>query len=141
MTLNAFSLLRTRLRTRLGRRGAVAVEYAILLPVFLLLVLGAMDMGRLLWTQVTMDRFVQQAARCAVVTPATCGTAAQVQTFAATTNYGMSFTGATFGLATTTCGAGVNGKLISLSMPFQFSAPLISPSITLAAQACYPVTS
>lgn len=136
MTLYAMSLrpLRARLRAHVGRRGSVAVEYAILLPVFLLLVLGAMDMGRLLWTQVTLDRFVQQAARCAVVTPTTCADAAQIQTFALTTNYGMSFTDATFTVTTPAC-----GKQIAASLPFKFSAPLISPSITLAAQACYPV--
>lgn len=138
MTNSVFRRLRGALRARLGSRGVVAVEYAILLPVFLLFVLGIMDMGRLLWTQVTLDRFVQQAARCAVITPSTCGTAAQIQTFAVTTNYGMSFSDAAFTLASpTTCGT-VAGKLVTVSKPFQFSAPLISPSLTLGAQACYP---
>jgi Flp pilus assembly protein TadG len=136
MMLRALSLgtARTRLRKRLGRRGTVAVEYAILLPAFLLLVLGGMDMGRLIWTQVTLDRFVQQAARCAVVTPATCGNAAAIETWAISTNYGLPMSGATYSLTTPTCGANV-----SVQLPFKFSAPLISPNMTLAASACYPV--
>lgn len=126
--------LHARLTRGLGQRGAVAVEYAILLPVFLLFVLGAMDMGRLLWTQVSLDRFVQQAARCAVVTPGTCGSSAQIETFATTTNYGLPFTGAAFALTSPTC-----GRQVSVTLPYKFSAPLISPDISLSASACYPV--
>lgn len=134
MTDLVLSPLRARLRVRLGQRGAVAVEYAILLPVFLLFMLGAMDMGRLLWTQVTLDRFVQQAARCAVVTPTTCGTSAQIETFAATTNYGLSFSDADFSLTSPAC-----GRQVSVTLPFKFSAPLISPEMNLSATACYPI--
>lgn len=139
MTRKAFPRLRARLAPILGARGSVAVEYAILVPVFLLFVLGMADMGRLLWTQVTLDRFVQQAARCAVVTPTTCASSSAIQTsFAASTNYGMSLSDAAITLTSpATCGT-VAGKLVTISKPFEFSAPLISPTITLAARACYP---
>ena len=56
--------------------GSVAVEYGLLLPALLLLVLGVMDVGRLLWTQATLDRAVEAAARCAAVNTISCASTA-----------------------------------------------------------------
>ena len=52
------------------RRGTAAIEYAIVLPVLLLFVLGIMDTGRLLWTYVTIYRATEAAARCAAIAAA-----------------------------------------------------------------------
>ncbi len=45
----------------------MAVEYGIILPVLLMLMLGIIDTGRLIWTQTTLDRAVEAAARCGAV--------------------------------------------------------------------------
>ena len=45
------------------RRGAVAVEFALIMPVFLLVVLFMLDISIVLATQVTMDSAAQAAAR------------------------------------------------------------------------------
>jgi Flp pilus assembly protein TadG len=58
--------------------GATAVETALLMPLMLLLLLGAMEIGRLAWTQMVLNNAVQDLARCAAVTKATCGNADQV---------------------------------------------------------------
>ncbi len=49
------------------RRGSTAIEYAIVLPVLLMFVLGIIDAGRLLWTYVTIYRATEAAARCAAI--------------------------------------------------------------------------
>ena len=47
--------------------AATAVEFAIAVPVFLLLVLGIFDMGRMMWVQNTITHAAQKGARYAVV--------------------------------------------------------------------------
>ena len=71
-------LIRHRAGSLRSRRGSVAVEYAFILPVLLLFVLGIMDTGRLIWTYATLNRAAEAAARCASVDTATCGTVAQI---------------------------------------------------------------
>lgn len=118
-----------------GERGAVAVEYGIILPVFLVLVLGMMDTGRLLWTQTTLDRAVEAAARCSVVNTLQCGTATQVQQYAVTQAYGVNITSAAFTVAAQACGVKV-----TVAYPFRLVIPWLTVSqVTLNASGCYPV--
>lgn len=48
-------------------RGQSAVEFAILLPVLLLLLLNVMEWGFVLWTQMTLENAVRDGARSAAV--------------------------------------------------------------------------
>ena len=116
------------------RQGNTAVEFAIVLPVFLLLVLGIIEFGRLLWTQSTLQHAVEAAARCATVNTSLCGTASQVQSFAAGEVFGQSVPASTFSLTTPSC-----GTQVSASLPFSFVVPKLFPyKITLTAQSCHP---
>ena len=57
---------RSRTRSRLAprtERGAVAVEFALIVPVLLLLVLGMIDFGRLWFTQVSLSQAAREGAR------------------------------------------------------------------------------
>jgi hypothetical protein len=57
---------RSRTRSRLAprnERGAVAVEFALVVPVLLLLVLGMIDFGRLWFTQVSLSQAAREGAR------------------------------------------------------------------------------
>jgi Flp pilus assembly protein TadG len=115
--------------------GAAAVEFAIILPILLLCVLGLIEFGRAIWTQATLDYAVQAAARCAAVDPLTCGTAAQTQQYATTRAPGLSLPAAVFTLTTAACGAQVTA---SLAFDFLVSA-LLPYSQTLSATACFPI--
>lgn len=49
------------------RGGASAAEFALVLPVFLVLLLGTIDVGRLMWTWNRAEKATQMAVRYAVV--------------------------------------------------------------------------
>ena len=115
--------------------GAVALEYGIILPVFLMLVLGLIDTGRLLWTQTTLDRAVEAAARCGAVNTVACGTAAQVQQKAVDEAYGLTIETSSFTVSVRSCGVQVDADY-----PFKLIIPWIARTdLTLTASGCYPV--
>ena len=70
--------------TRLARcsRGATALEFALISPPLLMLLIGTMDVGRLLWTRAALQDAVVRAARCVAVTPKICGNPDEIGTFA-----------------------------------------------------------
>lgn len=112
------------------------MEYAIVLPAFLMFVLGLFDCGRLIWTYATLARAVEAAARCAVLT---CNT--DIRTYAAGQAWGLGLTSSAFTATTTSCGKQVSGTLT-----FQFVIPWFygtSPygsanALTVTTSACYP---
>jgi len=53
-------------RNSKGKRGEGLVEFAIVLPLFFLLMFGILDMGHLYFVQVTLENAVRQAGRYAV---------------------------------------------------------------------------
>src|SRR5258708_31453331 len=71
-------------------RGAAATEFALVAPALCLVLYGTMEFGRMAWTQEALNFAVEEAARCASVTPSVCGTSQQIATYAASeisTNY------------------------------------------------------
>jgi uncharacterized membrane protein len=118
-----------------GQSGATALEYVLVLPALLLFLLGIMDMGRLVWTQATLDHAADAAARCAAIDVTDCGTAAAIQTYAAGQAYGMTLPTSDFSVTTAAC-----GQQVSVSAPFVFViSGWVSPgTVTLTANACYP---
>ena len=53
----------TRIRTRTNRHGAAAVEFALVCPLFLLLVIGMIAFGRVIMVRHVIQCAVSQAAR------------------------------------------------------------------------------
>jgi len=114
------------------RRGTAGIEYALAAPALMLLVLGATDVGRLAWTQATLDFAASSAARCAAFDDA-CATDSQVKTFAATQTYGMTVPSSAFAVSLQTC-----GRQVSVARAFRFVTPM-ARTVTLQASACYPL--
>jgi Flp pilus assembly protein TadG len=114
--------------------GAEAVEMAIALPFLLVFILGTLDVGRMAWTQGTMDFAAAAAARCAAVDAVNCATTAEIQAYGAAHAYGMTVPASDFVVSTATCGHNV-----TVTLPFSLISPyLAANNFTLNSSACYP---
>ena len=115
-----------RLRLRVGNdRGAAAVEFALVLPLLLITVLGLVDFGRAYSMQISLT----QAAREGVRVAALGGSAADATT--RTTNAAVGVNGITVGV--TTCPAAVtptSDAQVIASRTYDYITP-ISPLFTL----------
>jgi Flp pilus assembly protein TadG len=128
------SRLRRLARLRKACAGTTAIEFAILLPAFLLLLLGVVEFGRMIWTQVSLQQAVEAAARCLSV--AQC-TSSNAPSYAVEQAYGLSVPASDFTVSSPSCGVEV-----SASYPFGFVVPSLFPwQVTLTAQSCYPLQS
>ena len=117
-----------------ARAGTTAVEFALVAPALFLILFGAVEFGRLLWTQAALHFAVEEAARCASVTPSVCGTSAQIAAYAANTVSPLSIASTAFTSTTPSC-----GHQVSASLNYQFVVTGLFPSTpTLTAQACFP---
>ncbi len=114
------------------RDGSLSVDFALIAGPLLLLVLGTMEVGRMLWYQNALHYSVQEAARCATVDVNNCNTSYQIKNYAAARS-GASFTSEVFSTSTAAC-----GNLITASYPMSLDIPFAAMSITLTAQSCYP---
>jgi uncharacterized membrane protein len=129
------------------RSGATAIEYAIVLPVLLLFILGIMDTGRLLWTYVTIYRATEAAARCAAIaaavpTAVTCTNSTQTKNYAVAAAWGLAINASAFTVSNPAC-----GMQVQASYDFRFVTPWFPGfggsalgTKTLAATVCYPFT-
>jgi Flp pilus assembly protein TadG len=123
-------------------RGAVAVEFALVLPLLLLIVFGIIDFGRALNAQITLTQAAREGARLAAV-----GNADVVgQTRAAAT--GLSPVNVTVTRCQTGAGPSANA-VVSVSYSFSFVTPIgaiagmfggsgFGSPITLTAQGVMP---
>lgn len=115
------------------RSGATALEFAMLLPVFLPLLFGVVQFGQMFWTQTAMQHAVEMAARCATINATTCGSASATQTYAATQAFGLTLPSGTFTASTAAC-----GNQVAASYAFPFVTAWFPATINLTAQSCYP---
>jgi len=117
-----------------AREGATAVEFALIAPALFMTLFGAVEFGRLMWTQAALHFAVEEAARCASVTPGTCGTSDQITAYAANAVSPLSIPSTAFTSTTPSC-----GHQVSASFNYQFVVTGMFPlTPTLTAQACFP---
>jgi Flp pilus assembly protein TadG len=126
-------------------RGASAVEAAIALPILLVLIFGVIEVGFMLWTQVSLNFAVEQAARCGAlnygVPKATiCKTAATIQSFAVAQAVGIpNLTTANFTVHTNGAAVCGSGTQVAASYNFQSMVQSLVPyTLTISATSCYP---
>jgi len=117
------------------RSGATLVEFAIVGGLFFLLIIGVVEVGRLLWTLNALHYGTQQAARCAAVNSSLCGTNSLMQSWAAGSG-GSTLPGTAFTLTTPTCGMQVTG-----SYTMRLYIPYVNMNPTLTSTACFPKSS
>jgi hypothetical protein len=138
--------MRRFLLGRLLRRegGTVAIEFAMVFPLFIMMMLGIVEFGRFLWADNTLRHAVQEGARCAAlhcceVAGATCETP---QEFAALRAAGLNVTEDDFLLDSDTCGMRMRAGADGEGMQFTFVAGeilgLAGVDLRMRAEACFP---
>jgi Flp pilus assembly protein TadG len=115
------------------RRGNAAIEVALTLPALMLMIFGVIEFGRALWLQNALDFSVAEAARCASVNATLCGTEAEITAFASE-QAGSGFDASIFSAGSASC-----GHSVSASYPMALTIPFAPISVTLQAQACFPI--
>ena len=126
---------------RLGgcRRGATAVEFGILLPTYLIMVLGVVEVGRALWIKSSLQFACEKAARYAIVN--TSASTSTVANYALTrlANTGINTTGVTFSAVQDTTGS-VTFVTISGTYNFTVLVNIVPmPDVTLTAISRVPL--
>lgn len=133
--------------------GATAIEFAFLAPIFLVLLFGAIEFGRALWTEQALQQTATAAARCMAIPQSACATSGDYYSATKTTTYvqqvarqwGVAIP--TAGITLTpnaTCGLASGTFFSQVSLASTFTSPvstLINISnggISLNATACYP---
>jgi Flp pilus assembly protein TadG len=111
---------------RKKRRGAAAVEFAIVLPVFVLLVFGMIEYGRMVMVQQVITNASREGARLAVLDGAT---ASSVQSAVTTylTNAQISGGTCTISPANPSSAASGDPVTVTVSIPFSSVSWLPSP--------------
>jgi hypothetical protein len=124
-------------------RGSAIVEFAIALPVFVLMIFSFIQVGLALWTQIGLQHGVEMAARCATIQPVvngspTCNNASSIQNFAAQHSFGLRHPPPTFTWSLQTCGNEVTAS-VAFALPILHLISYKVGSVTLHAQSCYPI--
>jgi Flp pilus assembly protein TadG len=118
------------------QRGTSAVEIALTLPVFLLILLGVWQICFGLWAQFALQHGAEMAARCMNVNPTVCSTTtiSTTQSYAAAQSYGLNPSPSDFTVSNPTCGYEISAKYTV--SPFVGNIGI--PAFNVYAQACYP---
>jgi len=122
---------------RLGRDGSAMVEFALVLPVFLLIVIGLVYFSLLVWIHGSLQYAVEDAARCARVRTDICVDAARTATYARERYFGMGRP--SFAYSRETCGHQVTATVVAPAAEYMPLRLLGVGSSTLRAAACFPV--
>lgn len=128
------------------RRGTVALEFAIVANVLVLLLTGAIGAGLLWWTANGLQTAAALTARCAAL-----GSCADAQSFAVATAGDWTFAGIiTAGDVTAVTGPACNSSgtpqqfvTITIVAPFWAGVPLPAAlsNISLSVSSCFPIPS
>jgi Flp pilus assembly protein TadG len=128
---------RRRGRALACRRGAAAVEFAIIAPVFLVLVLGTVELGRAMWIKGSIQFAVEETSRYALVN--TSASMSDLQTYAENALVGVDSSDVTF-QAQTESADGYSFVSITGTHSFSVLVPIVPlPDVTLSAKSRVPL--
>lgn len=125
-----------------ARRGATAIEFALVGSVLMMVTFGMLSAGILLWTKGGLQSAAAMAARCgALGSPLCTNVAAYAVTEAQNwvTSGVISATDVTVNPGATTCnGASGTFETVTITCPFWSALPGPLRNITLNVTGCYP---
>jgi len=125
-----------RLRQRLrGERGSVAVEFALIVPVFLVLVYGGITLGMAMSAKSVITEAAADGARAAIGVPtASAATVAQNEAQQVLSNEGYktppTSVSATLSVAGSgTCGSSLTAQCVTVTISYPYSAHPALPNL------------
>lgn len=125
-------------RLHSDRRGSIAAEFALVIPLLLLMSFGIIEFGRTMWVRNSLQSAVEDAARCYALKRPECATIADVKIYAASKAMGVPIAADAFAAAPAACGS-VSGKQVTVTYPFTSVVPVIPLDYTINARACRPI--
>jgi Flp pilus assembly protein TadG len=131
------------------RRGAAALEFAVVAIPMATLCLGIMEFGRLSWTREALQAAATEGARCMAMTSSSCATGgaysqAKAQTYVTNTAKNWNVTVSTSQLQlnhAATCASLTGFSQVQITYTFQSPLPLLANmhhGIPLSVSACFP---
>ena len=117
------------------RRGNTAAEFALILPAFMFLTLGGINLSILVYATSSLNRVVQSAARYASIQTNSTGSSpssATITAWARTAYVGPSIN-PQFTYSATGC-----GNTVTATATYNLFAGVIDKTIPLSATACFP---
>ena len=125
-------LKRNPLKLAACRRGAGALEFALVVPAFFVMVVGGIYCAAMVFTVASMHYAVEAGARCASVQTAVCADAPSTVAYTQAHFFSPSGT-PTFTYSATGCGHTVTG-----TVTYVFDMGLTKSNVPLSASACFP---
>jgi len=123
-----------------SRKGATAVEFALIAPVFLIMVIGVFELGRAMWIKASMQYAVEETTRYAIVNTGASTSTLAAYAQSAYSSSGINITGATFNASQATSG-GKTYVTITGSFNFSVLVPIVPmPDVTLSAKSRIPIS-
>ena len=113
-------------------RGTTAVEFGILAPFLMLLLVGAVCISLALFLIGSLHYAVEEGARCASVKTTVCSDAPTTVAYAQQQYFGPT-PAPTFTYATAAC-----GNLVSASVSYPINLGITRVTVPVSASACFP---
>ena len=113
-------------------RGATAIEFAIIAPLVVMLLVGIVSLSLMLFAIGSMHFAVEDAARCASARPTVCSSATATVAYAQARYSGV-LASPVFTYATPAC-----GYQVSASVTYTFDVGMYKQTVPLSATSCFP---
>ncbi len=142
-----------------SRRGASAMEFAIIILPFMVFIISTLEFARLQWTRAAVQEVAMATARCMGISAVACSdaptggatartfSASKTRTFVTTEAAGWNIgfgSGGSVALAPSTSCQGISG-FSKVSLSYTFTSGMLSfaglSSYPVTAEACFPVQS
>jgi Flp pilus assembly protein TadG len=114
-------------------RGTTAVEFAIVAPVMVMLLVGIPSLSLMLFAMGSMHFAVEEAARCASARPTQCSNSAAIVAYAKSRYSGV-LAAPVFNHTSAACGNQVNA-----TVTFTLDIGMYKRSVPLSATSCFPL--
>jgi Flp pilus assembly protein TadG len=126
-------IVRSRLKALCcDRQGTTAVEFAIVAPVFIALVIGTMALCLGLFLVGSLHFAVEDGARCASVKTTICSDKPSTEAYTQSRYFGPNLS-PTFTYAAASC-----GNSVSASISYSMNVGFTTYTIPISATACFP---